>query len=235
MSLINCPECGAKISEQAPRCPNCGCPSSVILEKSIMICSECGCEHERGLANCPQCGFPNPNRVQYQTHGQIDTLPGAEKHNNYHADFSEHKQDNHLQSCSETRSVGFGEAIRICCVKKYATFSGRASRSEYWFFALFTWLITIIPNCIYLGYRSDYEYLPNNLRVICMISFFIVLFLSLILFLPTLGVIVRRLHDSNKSGFWLLLVLVPIIGALIVFIFTLLPSDPYENEYGPKP
>lgn len=58
---------------------------------------------------------------------------------------------------------------------------------------------------------------------------------ALIVFLPTLAVTVRRLHDSNKSGWFLLIYIIPIIGPLVILVFMLLPSTPGNNNFGPQP
>ena len=103
------------------------------------------------------------------------------------------------------KSVSFGEAIKTC-LSKYATFSGRASRSEYWYFALFTFLLGLIP---ILGYVAGLAFL-----------------------IPDLAVAVRRLHDIGKSGWWYLICLVPLVGAIVLLIFFCQPGQPGANEYG---
>lgn len=116
----------------------------------------------------------------------------------------------------------FFEAIKTVMVDKYATFSGRATRSEYWYSVLFYYLL-FLP-VIFLG------------KIIDSPEFIIVLFsvLSLILLVPSLAVCIRRLHDTGKSGWWLLLALIPYIGSLIVIVFYCMPSDG-DNKYGVKP
>ena len=103
------------------------------------------------------------------------------------------------------KSVSFGEAIKTC-FSKYATFSGRASRSEYWFFFLFSFLLSFIPIVNFIA--------------------------GLALLIPSLAVAVRRLHDIGKSGWWYLICLVPFVGGLVLLIFYLTPGQPTANEYG---
>lgn len=91
----------------------------------------------------------------------------------------------------------FQESIRVCFTK-YADFSGRASRSEYWWYALF---ITLVQ----LG-------LP-------LISEVVWLIFALATLLPSIAVTARRLHDTNRSGWWQLLYFVPVIGVIVMIVF----------------
>ena len=94
------------------------------------------------------------------------------------------------------------------CFKNYANFSGRARRSEYWWFCLLNFILGIIPivNIIW----------------------------ALIVLLPSLAVCVRRLHDTGRSGWWLLLALVPIVN-IVLIVFYLSDSQPGANQYGENP
>ncbi len=113
----------------------------------------------------------------------------------------------------------FKEAIITCVQDKYVTFSGRASRSEYWFFALFNFLAGIVAGIIDAMIFGDGGII--NLIVV------------LGLFLPGLAVGVRRLHDIGKSGWWLLISLIPLIGLIVLIVFFCQKSKPENNEYGP--
>ena len=116
----------------------------------------------------------------------------------------------------------FSEAVKTCLVDKYATFSGRASRSEYWYTVLFGYLLSIL--IFILALAIDSPELMIGLSVV----------LCLILFIPGLAVCVRRLHDTGRSGWWYLLVLIPYIGGIALFIIFCLKSDD-DNKYGPNP
>lgn len=107
---------------------------------------------------------------------------------------------------------------------------GRATRTEYWFFALFSIILlfsSVLVNII-LGaivYKGIYPYPFPSLYLIT----------YLFLFIPSFSVSVRRMHDIGRSGWWVLFQLIPLIGPLIFFFFLILPSDK-ENEYGkPNP
>jgi uncharacterized membrane protein YhaH (DUF805 family) len=104
--------------------------------------------------------------------------------------------------------------------KKYADFNGRACRSEFWYFTLFNFLALVILAGI--GTQVSFFYA----------IYFIYALGALI---PNLAVSVRRLHDIGKSGFWLFIVLVPLIGALVLLYFQVQPSQSSSNDYGAVP
>ena len=116
--------------------------------------------------------------------------------------------------------MNFGEAIGAC-MGKYATFEGRASRSEYWWFYLFTILLAWGAA---LGGAAMSHNGGNALSLL----------INLAMFLPTLAAGARRLHDTNRSGWWLLL-LITVIGLIPLIYWWAKESDPAENQYGPKP
>lgn len=109
-------------------------------------------------------------------------------------------------------------------IKKYIVFSGRASRSEYWYFILFNLLIGMVLGGIesVIGISGD-DAGP------------LVRFYSLFIFLPAWTVAVRRLHDTNRSGWWLLIHLIPVIGTIVFIIFAIEDSTPGDNDYGRNP
>ncbi|MBR2606636.1 MAG: DUF805 domain-containing protein [Bacteroidaceae bacterium] len=103
--------------------------------------------------------------------------------------------------------MSFLESIKTC-FGKYATFSGRARRSEYWWFVLLNLLISIIP-------------------IINMIW-------GLIVLIPSIAVCIRRLHDTGRSGWWLLLALIPVVNLVLIY-FYICDSQPGANQYGENP
>ncbi len=110
--------------------------------------------------------------------------------------------------------------------KKYATFEGRARRSEYWYFVLF-YVLAIVALAIVDGVTGTL----NEEAGIGLLSGLFVL----ATFIPTLAVTVRRLHDTDRSGWWVLLEFVPLVGALVVLVFMVLDSQPGANRFGPNP
>ncbi len=111
---------------------------------------------------------------------------------------------------------------------KYATFSGRATRSEYWWFALFASIVAVLYYALY-GYSFIYGSESGYIFVSVIYGIF-----SLVSILPSLALMVRRLHDIGKSGWWILIGLVPFIGGIVLLIFSLMESTG-DNEYGPNP
>ncbi|MDH3738351.1 MAG: DUF805 domain-containing protein [Alphaproteobacteria bacterium] len=118
--------------------------------------------------------------------------------------------------------MGFGQAIGSC-FKNYIGFEGRACRSEYWFFVLFAILGGLVTGVLDLVLFPGNQVSPIN-----------ALF-SLALFLPSLAVGARRLHDIDKSGFWLLLWLLPIIGWIILIVWAIKRGDEANNRFGSDP
>lgn len=105
-------------------------------------------------------------------------------------------------------------------LKKYAVFSGRARRKEYWMYMLFN-LIAYVVVAIVDAVLTTAPLLTG--------------IYALAVFLPTLGVTVRRLHDTGRSGWWILLGLIPLIGAIILIVFYATEGDQTDNAHGPNP
>lgn len=114
----------------------------------------------------------------------------------------------------------------LLALKKYATFRGRSQRSEYWFFFLFYLLIAFALAVldVLFGTFSESEG----------IGLFSGLFM-LAMLLPSLAVGVRRLHDIGRTGWWLLIAFVPIVGPIVLIVFAVRDSEPGTNAYGPNP
>ncbi|MFZ2171181.1 MAG: DUF805 domain-containing protein [Methylococcaceae bacterium] len=111
-------------------------------------------------------------------------------------------------------------------LKKYAVFDGRARRKEYWYFTLFNFLAFFIVTFIDSAIGSfNYE---------VGIGLFGGIY-SLAVLIPAIAVSVRRLHDTNRSGWWLLIELIPVIGAIVLLIFLVQDSQQGDNQYGPNP
>ncbi len=116
--------------------------------------------------------------------------------------------------------MDFQKSIKTC-FKKYAEFSGRALRSEFWWFALFCFIggiVTGVIDVMILGYSAE-SYGPINI------------IFSVITFLPALAVGARRLHDINKSGWWQLL-FITIIGIILLIIWWATKGKSKKNKYG---
>lgn len=105
--------------------------------------------------------------------------------------------------------------------KKYAVFGGRAGRREYWYFVLFHILAYILLSII--------------AGIIGKIGASLLSLYAVAVFLPGLAATIRRLHDTNRSGWWALIALVPFVGAIVLLVFLSQESHAVENQYGPLP
>lgn len=127
--------------------------------------------------------------------------------------------------------MGFTEAVKTV-FSKYATFSGRATRSEFWWFYLFNiimyWGLTIIGMVIGGASNGAEGMLAGG-----GIGMVLTILYGLAIIIPTISVCVRRLHDTNRSGWNYWWCLLPIVGAIILLIFFVQGSYPADNEYGP--
>ncbi len=111
-------------------------------------------------------------------------------------------------------------------LKKYAVFQGRARRKEYWYFVLFSTIISVILIFIdgFIG-TLDVEAGIGLLSGVY----------GLAVLIPSIAVAVRRLHDTDRSGWWILIALIPILGTIVLIVFFILDSKPEENNYGLNP
>ena len=109
--------------------------------------------------------------------------------------------------------MDFQTAVKTC-FNKYADFSGRAARSEFWWFALFTFAVSLVLNFIWEPLGGLW---------------------GLAVLLPSVAVGVRRLHDRGMTGWWYLLILIPFLGALVLLFFFVQKGDDGPNEYGADP
>lgn len=112
-------------------------------------------------------------------------------------------------------------------LKKYCVFSGRASRSEFWFFALFNIVISLIFNALVFACSDS----TGMTMLFTSLSYIY----SLAVLLPGIGVSVRRLHDIGKGGGWFFISFIPIIGWVWAIILYATPTEPGENRFGANP
>ncbi|WP_427913870.1 DUF805 domain-containing protein [Ramlibacter sp. MMS24-I3-19] len=107
----------------------------------------------------------------------------------------------------------FQHAVKTC-FNKYADFSGRAARPEFWWFFAFQFAVYVVTSFVH--------------GLIELVAF-------LALVVPGLAVGARRMHDTGKSGWILLLALIPVVGGLVLLFFAAQPGEPHDNAYGPVP
>jgi uncharacterized membrane protein YhaH (DUF805 family) len=108
----------------------------------------------------------------------------------------------------------------LAVLKNYVGFSGRARRTEYWMFALFNCIVLLVLYILAIAVHA-----------------LIVLYIlyALAVLLPSLAVAFRRLHDTGRSAWWILIGLVPFVGGIVLLVFACLPGTPGPNQYGPDP
>lgn len=128
--------------------------------------------------------------------------------------------------------VSFGEAIARA-FRNYCNFSGRASRSEYWWFYLFVQIVSCVLVFPWVGF--NFVNIANGQEP--SFNFFTIVSYvwALATFLPSFGLLFRRLHDTGRSGWWWLLSFIPLIGVIFLIVWLCQPSQPGDNQYGPEP
>jgi len=112
--------------------------------------------------------------------------------------------------------------------KNYANFRGRARRSEYWYFVLFNIILFILPICILSIIGDESEDLSE-------IGFSLLGIAVVGIIIPWLAVVVRRLHDLNKSGWYYFVRIIPIVGPIIILVWFCTEGDKFTNNYGDDP
>jgi len=111
-------------------------------------------------------------------------------------------------------------------LKKYTVFGGRAGRPEYWYFVLFNLAVSLV-----LGFLDGFlGTFSNSARIGLLGGLY-----SLAVLCPTIGLGMRRLHDINRSGWWLLIGFIPIVGWIVLIVWAATGSDPGQNQYGSGP
>ncbi len=119
-------------------------------------------------------------------------------------------------------------------LKKYAVFTGRARRSEFWYFVLFNFIASLV--CAALDNAFGTAFTFNMGENVQQLPYgYIYLLYSLAVFVPSLALNVRRLHDVGKSGWFLFIGLIPVVGAIWLLVLFFKDSQPGINEYGPNP
>ena len=202
VTMVFCAACGDKISKAAVFCPHCGQPNLM---------------KEGQAAPSPAVSFPHPNPVapsqqlvyglgaQAPVVGTTAVPPRA----------SMPMAATSLPHASPKMTMG--KAISSF-FRNYATFSGRARRSEFWFVYLFVQLVNL-P----LVLLSLVGFVPAAVLSVVW---------SLVVFIPTLAVSSRRLHDVDKSFGWYFISLVPIVGIILVIVYWATDSTPGPNRFG---
>ena len=212
MAKIKCKECGEIFNANLEDCPNCGCPSSesILVDDTPNVSSTENNEDDSIPKESPKV-FNTTTEMNHSVEGMLVECHVCGKEISVDA-----KRCPHCGAKGKFAPMDFGDAIYDCFCRKYIDFSGRSRRSE-----VFPFLILVGMMCgTFIYFKADNNPMESSPKPE-LIPFLITL-------LPTLGAIVRRLHDIGRSGWWVLMPILPEI-----FIFR--DSDKEENEYGKSP
>ncbi len=119
-------------------------------------------------------------------------------------------------------------------LRKYADFQGRARRSEYWLFTLFLIIVSIVLYVPLIAFSGDMQ-TTGEINPIAGLLLLILGVFGLGTLIPSIAVTVRRLHDTDRSGWWILISFVPLVGGIVLLIFEVLDGTPGPNRFGPDP
>jgi uncharacterized membrane protein YhaH (DUF805 family)/cold shock CspA family protein len=134
---------------------------------------------------------------------------------------------------AEPEHTGLWSYFTRTLTSNYANFRGRARRKEYWGYVLFYTILLMIVTAVGISFDNSTGNLTG--QEIPTVTIVAVGLFLLATFIPGLALIVRRQHDIGLSGWFYLLILIPYVGGLIVFVFTLIPSQKHDNKWGPLP
>lgn len=240
-----CVNCGQQIPDGASFCTNCGAPQTTHMQAqapdqnpfadSTAAGGYGTADSSFGTADdsAASDGYPGAQSSYTSSDSYAGTQSSYTSSDNYAGGQTSHSssdsyaetQGSYGYGGGPTPGMSFAEAVETCLVKKFVSFSGRARRSEYWYFTLFSLIVSmaasIIGGMLFVHHEGDVNLLSS--------------LLSLVLFLPGLGVAIRRLHDIGKSAWWYLIIFVPMIGWIILLVFMCKDSFPGPNQYGPSP
>ena len=178
-----------------------------------MNCPKCGLTIDGSASSCPRCLINIPKGDQNYT-------PVNNSGNKIsHSDNVNQNSYNQDSSAAESQYGGMSYWVGQC-FKKYATFGGRSRRKEYWNFNLIIILISIVFTIL-----SQFSQIFSIINLI----------VALPLIIPGWAVLVRRLHDTGRSGVYVLIGLIPIVGPFILLAWVLKDSASCDNIYGPYP
>lgn len=224
-----CPACGVTTPTKHAECPKCG----VIVEKLFHKDLRAGLDDEALIS---KFGISKDELHEWKTRAALKGVvliseatgrAQSAQRSLVDAPASPPSRfpDPDSRKVLEQRSA-YSPAWCIDAWKKYAVFSGRARRREFWLFHLYNLLFGLFLVLI--------EVVVGLPRGITGHGPLIAIF-QVTLLIPNLAVSVRRLHDTNRSGWWLLINLIPIIGSITLFVFLVQNSQQGSNEYGPNP
>ena len=181
------------------------------------------------MKQCMKCGTANADNAYFCNNCGAPLQSG--QNNGMYGNFGQRYARTSSPSSGQTGNVSFSDAIRICLKEKYLCLSGRAGRAEYWYFILFSVIIGFAA--VFAGAFIGTVLSGGDEEVGLGLAVILMVIVSLGLACPGVSVLVRRLHDTGRSGWWYFLCLIPWIGSIVLLIFVCLNSQEGDNEYGP--
>ncbi len=213
-----CENCGMQIPDDAKFCENCGAPHMQAISQQVNETSQAEQTQEYSYGQPEQQSTASSASAGSSSYNAGNTYSTGSTYNTGNTSYSNHVSD-------PLPMMGFTEAVQTC-LSKYIVFSGRARRSEYWFFTLFVCICQLVlgfvGNMIFGAPESGGTNILQNI-------------FSLAIFLPSTAVFWRRMHDIGRTGLWFLLNLIPCIGQIVLLVFECTDSQPGENQYGMSP
>ncbi len=218
-------------------CKNCG------TNFDGQYCPNCGAKAESASApqqSAPQYGAPQNfgNGQSAPPYGAPQNFGNGQSAPQYGAPQNFGGQQNGYVY-RPTRKIGFGEAVKLF-FKNYVNFNGRATRSEYWWVYLFNMIVYTVLSILFSiagGASLAGAVIDGDISIAYMgagaIFYVLMILYCIAVFLPSLSLVVRRLHDIDKSGGYIFMGLIPIAGPIILLVYLLTDSTP-DNKYGPK-
>lgn len=207
-----CPSCGGRAIQSIPqvqlgKCPACGAD----IPSDHKFCAKCGTPATTQDLKCRRCGADVPEGTKFCPNCGTSTIHTSTPSTHTSTASSNMSGGNDIMGVSPDQATF--QWFPYCITKKYCDFNGRARRREFWFYALFSCIVGIATGWIPL----------------------IGLIVALGLLMPALGVHVRRLHDIGKSGWFLLIGLIPIAGIIILLVMEAQEGNRGPNQYGADP
>lgn len=203
-----CPKCGAPTADGAKFCEKCGFNLA-------------GLDQSAGMPNGASAAAP---QQQSQSWGQQQQ--GAQFQPPNQQQWGQPQRSATSQQLQQAYSESFFGTMfpnyKTIMTKQYANFNGRVTRTQFWQYCIATWVVIFVVTLVGMIISEE---VGSGLMVLGALAHII----------PNLGMTVRRLHDRNMSGWWVLIQLVPTIGALVIFIFTIMDGDKWANRYGNVP
>ena len=204
----------------------------------MKICNQCEAINADGAQFCCKCGAQlgaSQHRGNHRDNYRSTLQHQQQQYQRQQYQQQQYQQQQYQQQQYQQQpysySIGFSDAVRICLKEKYASFEGRATRSEFWYYNLFCFLTLVAT--IFVGGIIGAIYSGGDIDTIAGMAFILYCIVALSLICPSISVLVRRLHDIGKSGWWYWIGLIPYIGGLAILVFCCIESEKRDNEYGP--